>query len=189
MFLLTLPARHQKFVPTSDWADNVTVTLSSLLLHSLQQDISQNSCFQEPAVSGMTYLQISATCRFAAVFPWSISQVKCQGNRIDDVAHLSISEKMTGRTAAISQHEMGNCMEDPCFLLLISSPICHQGKAVPLSLEDAGRDVLLSVCCTCYSAMCMSCLKISGPALSAHIQCPRLTTATGCGAAWKEGAS
>lgn len=85
--------------------------------------------------------------------------MKCQGDRIDDVAHLSMSEKMTGLTAAISQCETKNCTEDPCFLpkpLLTSSPLCQQGKAVPVSLEDAGKDVLLSACCAWHSATCMS---------------------------------
>lgn len=160
-----LPAPHQRFVPTSNWADNMTVVLSSLLLHGMQQDISQNSCFQVPAVSGMTYLQIPITCRFAAVFTWRISQMKSQGNRIDDVAHLSISEKMTGLTAAVSQRENRNCTKDPCFLpktLLTLSPLCQQGKAVPLSLEDAGKDVLLSARCAQHSAMCTSWLKLWG---------------------------
>lgn len=85
--------------------------------------------------------------------------MKSQGNRIDDVAHLSISEKMTGLTAAVSQHENRNCTKDPCFLpktLLTLSPLCQQGKAVPLSLEDAGKDVLLSARCAQHSAMCTS---------------------------------
>lgn len=127
MFLVMLPALHWKFVLTSDWADNVPVILSSLLLHGMQQDISQNNCFQVPAASGMTYLQLCDTCRFAAVFPWRISQEKCQGTRTGDIAHLSLTrwqdwqQLWVGASSGTAQRSPAFCQNQSLHPILSAS--------------------------------------------------------------------
>lgn len=122
---------------TSDSADNVTVIPSSLLLgnatgHRPKYFLLRYTLFN--LFTNICYLQI-----FFFFFCVSLKNApnECQDNRMDNVAHLSISEKITGLTATFSQSpslcavSSASSGKEYCFPWRMLAKTCFQVPAVP----------------------------------------------------------